>query len=254
MAVAARKERMDAFDHSELAKVMGHDSSDVVRQIGSIFNSRDAVAKMQELVTGANGNPAAKAGLRRAIVEHIRSQFLSNAEAGTTGASTLKSDAFQTFMRTKTDVLAQVFEPEEIGALRAVASDLQRANRTINATKLAGGSNTAQDTARRADAGSIMNKIAIEAAAATAGHAATQSVGGGVLGWLGARTVSALRDAGISHVDDLVKEAMLNPELARALLQKVPGPSDKGTIDRIVKAAKQIAVSGPTIGTMQQNR
>jgi hypothetical protein len=254
-AVAARKERMDTFDHSELAKVMGHDSSDVVRQIGSIFSSRDAVAKMQELATAANGNPAAKAGLRRAIVEHIRSQYLSNAEAGTTGASTIKADAFQTFMRTKTDVLAQVFEPEEIGALRAVASDLQRANRTINATKLAGGSNTAQDTAHRAaDAGSILNKIAVEAAFATAGHAATSSVGGGIAGWLGARTVSALRDAGISHVDDLVKEAMLNPELARALLQKVPAPSDKGAIERIVRAAKQIAVSGPAIGASQNNR
>src|SRR6202011_3324447 len=29
----------------------------------------------------------------------------------------------------------KVFEPQEIGALRAVANDLQRANRTINATK-----------------------------------------------------------------------------------------------------------------------
>lgn len=254
-AVAARKERMDAFDHSELAKVIGTDNSDVVRQVGSIFNSRDAVSRMQELATAANGSPAAKAGLRRAIIEHIRSQFLSNAEAGTTGASTIKSDAFQTFMRTKTDVLAQVFEPEEIGALRAVASDLQRSSRTINATKLAGGSNTAQDTAHRAAMdGTILNRIAIEAAAATAGHAATQSVGGGVLGWLGARTVSALRDAGISHVDDLVKEAMLNPELARSLLQKVPAPSDKGAIERIIRAAKQIAISGPAIGATQQNR
>lgn len=251
-AVAARKDRMDAFDHSELAKVMGTDNSDVVRQVGSIFGSRDAVAKMEQLTAAANGNPAAKAGLRRAVIEHIRSQFLSNAEAGTTGASTIKADAFQTFMRTKTDVLATVFQPEEIGALRAVAKDLQRANRTINATKLAGGSNTAQDTAHRAAMdGTILNRIAIEAAAATAGHAATQSVGGGVLGWLGARTVSALRDAGISHVDDLVKEAMLNPELARSLLQKVPGPSDKGAIDRIVRAAKQIVISGPAIGTTQ---
>ena len=62
----------------------------------------------------------------------------------------------------------------------------------------------------------------------------------------------ALRDAGISHVDDFVKEAMLNPELARSLLQKVPAPSDKGAIERIVRAAKQIAVSGPAIGATQQ--
>jgi hypothetical protein len=253
-AVAASKERMDAFDHSEIAKVMGTESTDVVRQIGSVFNSRDAASRMQQLATAAKGNPAAEAGLRRAVVDHIQSQFLSNAEAGTTGASQIKADAFQTFMRTKADVLAKVFKPEEIGALRAIATDLQRANRTINATKLAGGSNTAQDTAHRAAMdGTILNRIAIEAAAATAGHAATQSIGGGVLGWLGARTISALRNAGISHVDDLVKEAMLNPELARSLLKKVPAPSDKGAIERIVRAAKQIAVAGPAIGAGQSD-
>jgi hypothetical protein len=71
---------------------------------------------------------------------------------------------------------------------------------------------------------------------------------------LGARAVSALRDAGISHVDDLVKEAMLNPDLARALLQKVPAPSDKGAIERIVRAAKQVAIAGPTIGSTQADR
>jgi hypothetical protein len=102
-AVAARKQRMDAFDHSELAKVMGNDNSDVVRQVGSILNSRDAVSRMQQLAAAAGGNPAAKAGLRRAVIEHIRSQYLSNSEAGTTGASTLKSDAFRTFMRTNTN-------------------------------------------------------------------------------------------------------------------------------------------------------
>jgi hypothetical protein len=251
-AVAARKQRMDTFDHSELAKVMGTESGDVVRQIGSVFNSRDAASRMQELATAANGNPAAKAGLRRAVVEHIQSQFLSNTEAGTTGISSVKADAFQTFMRTKQDVLAKVFAPQEIGALRAVAQDLQRANRTINATKLAGGSNTAQDTAHRAAMdGTILNKIAIDAAVGVAAHVATNSASGGLAGWLGARTVSALRDAGISHVDDLVKEAMLNPELARSLLQKVPAPSDKGAIERIVRATKQIAVAGPAIGATQ---
>ena len=254
-AVAARKQRMDTFDHSELAKVMGNDNSDVVRQVGSIFGSRDGVAKMQQLATAAKTNPAADAGLRRAVIEHIRSQFLSNAEAGTTGASTIKADAFQTFMRTKTDILAEVFKPEEIGALRAVATDLQRANRTINATKLAGGSNTAQDTVHRAaQDGTILNKIAVEAAFAVGGHAATQSIGGGVAGWVGARVVASLRDAGILKVDDLIKEAMLNPDLARALLQKVPKPSDKGALDRIARAAKQIAVSGPAVGSYASDK
>jgi len=63
-----------------------------------------------------------------------------------------------------------------------------------------------------------------------------------------------LRDAGILKVDDLIKEAMLNPDLARALLQKVPKPSDKGALDRIARAAKQIAVSGPAVGSYASDK
>lgn len=252
-AAVARKDKLDTFDRSEIAKVMSADSGDVVRQVGSVFGSRDGAARMAQLAMAAKGNPSAEAGLRRAIVEHIQSQFLSNAEAGTTGASTIKADAFQTFMRTKQDVLAKVFTPEEIGALRAVSTDLQRANRTINATKLPGGSNTAQDTLHRSAAdGSILNRLVIEAAAATAGHAVTNSVGGGFAAWLGTKVGASLRDAGLTHVDELVKEAMLNPELARALLKKVPPKAQGGEIERIVNAARRISVAGPVIGATQQ--
>jgi hypothetical protein len=254
-AAAARKDQMNSFDRSEIAKVMSTDSGDVVRQIGSVFNSRDAAARMQHLATVANASPAAKAGLRRAIVEHIQSQFLSNAEAGTTGTAMIKADQFQTFMRTKSDVLAKVFAPEEIGVLRAVSTDLQRANRTINATKLAGGSNTAQDTVDRAmKGGTILNRLVLEAAAATAGHAVTKSFSGGLVAWLGTKVGASLRDAGIAHVDDLVREAMLNPDLARALLKKVPARAQGGDIERIANAARRISVAGPAIGATQSGR
>lgn len=253
-AAATRKEQLANFDRSAVASVMGTDSGDVVRQIGTILNSRDAAARMQQLATAARGNPSAEAGLRRAVVEHIQSQFLSNTEAATTGASQIKADAFQTFMRTKADVLAKVFTPEEIGVLRAVSRDLQRANRSINATKLPGGSNTAQDTVHRAaEDGTILNRIAGEAAAAAAGHAIA-GASGGIAGWLGKRVASALRDAGLANVDDLVKEAMLNPELARALLQKVPAKPDTGAAIRIAQTAKRIAVSGPVIGATQDQK
>ena len=80
------------------------------------------------------------------------------------------------------------------------------------------------------------------------------NVWGGLLGWLGTRAATSLRDAGLSHVDDLVKEAMLNPELARALLQKVPTKPDTGAAVRIMQAAKRIAVAGPTIGATQNDQ
>ena len=251
-ATAARKEQMTNFDRSAVAHVMGAEPGDVVRQIGSVLNSRDAAAKMQELATAANGNPAAKVGLRRAVVDHIQSQFLSNAEAATTGQAQIKADAFQTFMRTKADVLAKVFTPEEIATLRAVSTDLQRANRSINATKLPGGSNTAQDTAHRSD-GTVLSRIAVEAAAAAGGHVVA-GASGGILGWLGTKVGGALRDAGLSNAESIVKEAMLNPEFARALLQKVPAKTDTESLVRIVRAAKRVAITGPTIGASQNDR
>lgn len=251
-ATTARKQQMADFDRSAIAHVMSTDSGDVVRQVGSIFNSRDAAARMGELSRAAKGNPAAETGLRRSVVDHIQSQFLSNGEAATTGQSQIKADAFQTFMKTKADILAKVFTPEEVSLLRAVSQDLQRANRSISATKLPGGSNTAQDLAHRTD-GSVLNRIAVEAAVAAAGHAAA-GASGGIVGWLGTKVGGALRDAGLSSVDDLVKEAMLNPELARALLQKVPAKSDSEALVKILRAAKRVSVAGPTLGASQNDR
>lgn len=251
-AVAARREQLADFDRSAIAQVMGSDSGDVVREVGSVFNRRDGAQRMQQLAMAARGNSAAMTGLRRAVVEHIQSQFLSNTEAATAGANQIKADAFQTFMRTKSDILAKVFKPEEIGVLRAVSSDLQRANRSISATKLPGGSNTAQDTVHRSD-GTILNRIAVEAAAAAAGHAAA-GASGGIAGWLGTKVTAALRDAGLGNVEALVTEAMLNPELARALLQKVPAKPDTGAAVRIARAAKHLAITGPVIGATQNDR
>jgi hypothetical protein len=127
-----------------------------------------------------------------------------------------------------------VFTPREIGNLRAVAQDIQRANRSISSTKLPGGSNTAQDTADRVGQhGNLLNHLAVEAAVATAGHAITGTTTGGIASWIATRIGSSLRDAGIKHVDDLVKDAMLNPDLARELLKKVPPKSADGAWDRI---------------------
>lgn len=242
-AMAARKEQLDAFDRSAIAKVMGAERGDVVRQVGSIFEKQDAAAQMGELVRNARGNPSAMDGLRKSVVEYIQSKFISNAEAATSEQALIKADAFQTFIKTKADVLGKLFTPDEIGNLRAVAQDIQRANRSVNATKLPGGSNTAQDLANGAPKGSILNHLAVEAAGAAAGHAVTNTVSGGVLGWLGSKVASSLRDAGISHVEDLIKEAMLHPELARELMKKAPAKPTGGEVERIVRTIKRISVA-----------
>jgi hypothetical protein len=60
--------------------------------------------------------------------------------------------------------------------------------------------------------------------------------------------VGVLRDAGIKRVDELLRDAMLNPELARALLEKVPAKPDTGGAARIIWALRKAALAGAAVG------
>lgn len=257
-ATAARQTQLETFDRSNLGKIMGlQNDGDVVRHVGAIFNGKNAAQDMQQLVTATRNSQSAREGLRRAVVDHIQNSFLSNTESGTTGQNLIKSDAIQTFMRTKSDVLGKVFSPKEVASLNAIAQDLQRANRTISATKLPGGSNTAQDLTALGNASgdrSLLSRLTFEAAAAGTGSELTGSLLGGVGGWLTAKVAGAFRDAGITRVDDLVKRAMLDPDFARELLKKVPPHPSRDVLSPLIHRAKQLAVISPVVGGTQNDK
>jgi hypothetical protein len=157
IATAARRQRLmtDAAQRSRLGKVMNADSADaVVKQIGNVFARQDAGSEMMKLNLATRGDPEARSGLRRAVVDHILGKFVGNAEAGTSGQSLIKGEAFQTFVKDKAGALrAAGFTPDEIQTIQNVAADIRRANRSISAVRIPGGSNTAQDIYSAAKSG-----------------------------------------------------------------------------------------------------
>lgn len=249
-AIANRKAQLSEADRSAAAKIMGlHDDGDVVRHVGSMLSGKTAARDMAQLATAARGDPATKDGLRRAVVEYVQSKMTSNAEAGNSGRPALKADQFQTFVRTKSDALAKIFSQEEIAVFHAVANDLQRANRSITATKLSGGSNTPQDVYAIGKGGhSVLGRLVAEAAAAGVGGT-VGGLSGGAAGWLGSKVASAFRKAGLERIDHLVTEAMLDPPLARALLQKVPAKPDTGAAVPISARLRQIVSAASAWGS-----
>ncbi|MEW6125027.1 MAG: hypothetical protein AB1698_20675 [Pseudomonadota bacterium] len=225
---AARRQALDEQQAGVIGKLMKlDDPADVTRAVGAIFGRQDAVREMRRLVSAAEKSPDAKAGLRKAIADFIQRRFISNTEAATTGAGTLKSDGFQTFVKDNERALAVVFTPDEVASLKAIADDLQRANRSIAAVKIPGQSNTAQDlTAVAQGEHSTLGRI-VRGLAGAAGW----GVGGpgwGVAAFLGASALNSARRAGMAKVDDLVRDALLDPALAKALMQK----AGKGTAPR----------------------
>jgi hypothetical protein len=212
------------FERSQARHFIG---SDPVDAVASVLRSGDREQKFRELVGMVSGDTDARAGLQRALVEYINRNLKGTAEAGDTGQTLIKSDAFQKWAGRNKAALRQLFTSDQIEAISSVAADLRRANRSIAGSKLPGGSNTPQDVAAMEKHGGkssfLGTLLAAEAGGAilegaTGGHSAILR-GAGIAG---TALMNAVRSSGLRKVDDLVSEAMLHPPLARELIAKVP--------------------------------
>lgn len=236
---AERKAQLDAFEQGAVARLLRvEDPADVTRTIGGIFSRHDAVQQMNRLARETAGNEEARQGLRKAVADYVHLRFIGNTEGATSGADMMRSDAFQQFLRQSVPALKTVLSGPEIMTLHAIAADLKRSNRSVAAVKLPGQSNTVQDALAVGQAGgaqSWLSRLLSPGALASAGAAAGSMASGGLGAAAGAgggahlgRVIEAMRQAGLASVDDIVKDALLNPERARALLAKVPEAPTRG--------------------------
>ncbi|GLI24558.1 hypothetical protein GGQ86_004261 [Xanthobacter flavus] len=250
----ARKEQMDAFQQGAVARLLNlSDPADVTKTIGGIFSRQDAVQQMARLARETAGNEEARNGLRKAVADYVNLRFVGNTEGAASGTDMMRSDAFQQFLRQNTPALRQVLSGPEIMTLQAIAADLKRSNRSIAAVKLPGGSNTAQDLngiAKVNSGESWLSRILSPGALASAGAAAGSVAGGGIGAAAGAgggaqlgRVIQAMRQAGLQSVDQIVTDAMLNPERARALLAQVKGEPTTGQAISLARVYMRAAVA-----------
>lgn len=251
----ARKQARDGYMAGAIGKVMNAAPEDVVGHIGAIFGSKDSAAQMGRLAAAAASDKtgAATAGLRKAIAEHINSKFISNTEAGASGSNLVKSDPFQTFMRQKSSTLAKVFSPEEIEGMNRMASALHSINRSVTAVKLPGGPGTAQDLTavgknERAKPEPLFRQVA---EGAVGGHVIGSAAGpvaaiaGGAAGAgaaIGKHVLGGMREAGYRKADELVVDALRDPEKMKALLAKVPMRSDRGSDMSLKQQLRRLSV------------
>lgn len=231
----ARKQGLDTYQAGVIGKIMNAAPEDVTKHIGAIFGSKDAAAQMDHLAKEAASDKtgAATVGLRKGVADFINSKFISNTEAGTSGANLVKSDAFQTFMNQSRGALAKVFKPDEIASMDAIAADLHRANRSVTAVKLPGSPGSAQDLTAVAKGSHgkqepLLREIVEGAVTGHIAHGPVGAAAGAVLA-LGKHVAGAMRAAGYTKIDDLVRDALLNPDLAKTLLMKAPVRAGQGS-------------------------
>jgi hypothetical protein len=215
----------------EAAKLLGlTEPQDVVRTVGSILGRRSAASDMKRLAADLRGNPEAIAGLRQAVVDHVLTKYIGNTEVATSGVAQIKADQYQTFVKANREALLQVFKPEEVARLEKVAEDLMRAKRSETAVKMPASPGTAQDllAASKGQPTTVLGVI-LQGAGAAVG-AVLQGPVGAAVGSAAATLIQGLRLSGVERIEQLVTKAMLEPKVARALLQKVPRNPPKNLV------------------------
>jgi len=248
MALAQRK----ALQQSEAAKFLKSDKPQDA--LWSIFTAKDGPRRMRELLRGAD--PDVVDGLRQIGVDAMLRKLSATAESGTSQQKKLASATFQKFIRDNGQTLSAMYEPRTMNMLRSIATDLERTSRTMGATSIPGQSNTARDLPAKlqklVDASKDKTLLGAMAAGAAAGYLHTGSglvaALSGVFGGAAKHVFAALRARGMDKVDEMFKDALLNPERARYYLQKAPLKSGgPGPLDAIARSVRRELMVMPAI-------
>lgn len=249
---AIRRDALEEAQSGKLRQIMGvTDPEDVTKTVGGILGAKDSVRQMDRLVTEVGNDPMAREGLRKALVDTIMAKAQSTAEAGVSGIEKLKPDTFIRFLNQNEPALSKVFTPEEIASMRGVAEDLKRAGRTVQTTP---GSVTAQWRHAAEKFGSqephdmftmLWQALRAPTGIGTAiGLVTANPVVGGAAAAL-SFALGHLRRAGIRNAQDLVRQAMLDPQFAKVLMMKAPKRIEAGAMQAFSRRlAKMSIVTG----------
>ena len=194
-------------------------NAEPTQAVRSALNGKNPVRDFKALSAFVGSDPDASAGLQRAVADYIAQSYVRNPQAGAAVGS-IKPDAFATFLN-RTTALREVFSPEQMKAMQDVAADLQRTAQPLPKAQ-SGASSGAPSLLRGYVFGHGAAGLAGVAGYLFGGvHGALEAFGGYEVA---KKALDAMTRTGVERTDQLLTEALLNPELARTLLMKAtPG-------------------------------
>ncbi|MDR3487099.1 MAG: hypothetical protein P4M05_19605 [Bradyrhizobium sp.] len=218
---------------------------EVENAVGNVLKTgTSGVTRMRSLVQSVSENPAALAGLRRAGVDYLLRTY-SSADGTLSGARLAK------FVRDNNDVLRELYPAEQVSTINAIARDLEANSRWRTETAIKAGSDTAKNLKPMLEKALEEGKRHVSImSAAVAGFLAGGPKGALTGGML--YLINSLRSAGIRKVDDLYREALLDPKVARALIQKMPAGVDVSKLRNLSALLQRAAIVAPLQMQKQQ--
>lgn len=218
------------------AKFLGAaDGAEVQQRIGKILSKPDSSAgEMDSLVSALKDHPEALEGARKGAVDWLLGKHNAGVMADNTPV--LSGPKLRTVIEKNEGALRRLFGDEGFENLKNVATDFERSQQLITAQGVTHGSNTAKlrglvkNLQARgpghhgaAEGMSALVMISMWEAMQESGfnvhHMIVPVLGAGA--WAGARYLTSLvRQRGFRNVNEIVKEALANPEAGRLLMQE----------------------------------
>jgi hypothetical protein len=190
-------------------------NAEPMQAIQSALNGRNPVGDFRELSRLVAGNPDAKAGLTRAVADYL-AQKIVRAPVGEAAVGTMNAGALDSLLQRNT-ALREVLTPDQIRTLHTLAADLQRSSMPLPKGQ------GAVPQSPPSGGLSVVSQYLGHGLAGLAGyliggvHGAIEGTGGYTMA---KAALDAMKRSGISRTEDLLTEALLNPELAKTLLMK----------------------------------
>ncbi|MGI3899773.1 MAG: hypothetical protein ACRYF1_04685 [Janthinobacterium lividum] len=221
-------------------------STEVENVVGSMLKTGTGGAtRMRSLVQSVANEPEALDGLRKAATNWIVDEHM-NADG------TLSPAKLISFLRDNRDTLNELFPHDQRATFGALARNAEAGIRWRTSTAVKGGSDSVKNLLASLDkvsgshAGHVtLGMVAVEAIGQGLEHAGWQGAAYAGTGAAVAYLVNTLRSAGIRNTANLYREAMANPELARALISKMPAAPDANALHNLARVLRRGLIVGP---------
>lgn len=251
VAASRRAQVAEAQKGAAAALAGATDPGEITTIVGRIFSRADSVKQMQQLRRALKGDPDANAGLRKSIIDHIIGKAVRDVD----GTDALAADKLRSFIDDNEATLqAAGFTNPEIRSMRELADEASRAAAIAKSARPEdAGASAVQNILRfglgpNASPASLYLRMAVQ----SAGHSVLPFLFGGPFAGLaaliGAGAVNAMRAKGLQTVDELFREALLDPALARKLLAKVNSKNIKPVVNSFRQQLNRSTLGGSMAG------
>lgn len=254
-SLANQQEALEAHQTSAARHFLG--DKDPASAVGQAIKSPDEFGKLVDMV---KVDPAALSGLKRAVGEFIAKKLIGNMEVGTSGENGLRGGEFQKFLKENKASLGKLFTPEEMNNFNNVAFNFKAAQRSDNALRVGGGSDTTQKMGAMMST-ALKQFIAKHGATVTATAAGLEAArhSGGMTGLAlaaGGAASGAITDALITSRVNTIEKAvvaqLLDRKLAAEWNAKIPKDNVEGFADSFGRKMRALTANQVTNAIEQE--